>query len=99
MFAMLGVDAVLRLVMIERRIAQKWLDAEAVHTNRIDVRPDFDSPTSLTWCLEFFDTSHTRTGTGNETTDKGPISSQVPYHQISPDTKTSAVVSNARRSR
>ncbi|MCJ1397685.1 hypothetical protein MMC11_000881 [Xylographa trunciseda] len=84
MSAMLGVDAVLRLVMIEKRVAQKWLDAEAVQTNTPDVYPKFDSPANLTACPESSDTSYTMTGNGNETTNEGPLSSQTPHHQLLP---------------
>ena len=74
MFAMLGVDAVLRLVMIEKRVAQKWLEAEAVQPDTSDVR--------LTPCPKPFDTSHTTIGNGDETTNEASPSSQILHHHL-----------------
>ena len=39
-FAMLGLDALLRLAMIERRVAQKWLEAAVVNADVPNVCPD-----------------------------------------------------------
>ena len=59
MFAMLGMDAVLRLVMIEKRVAQKWLEAEAVQPDTPSVIEGTDSPASPTPFPECSDTSNT----------------------------------------
>ena len=86
MFAMLGMDAVLRLVMIEKRVAQKWLEAEAVQpdTLDLDVRHESDLPASLTPCPEPPDTSYTMTGNSDEATNGAPPSSQILRHQLPP---------------
>lgn len=83
MFAMLGVDAVLRLVMVEKRVAQRWLEAEAVQPDSTDVCPESDLPANLTPCPESSDTSYTMTGNGDETTNGAPPSRQF-LHQLSP---------------
>lgn len=84
MFAMLAVDAVLRLVMIEKRVAQKWLEAEAVQPDATDVRPESDPPASLTPFSESFDTSCTMTGNDDETTKGAPPSMQILHHELPP---------------
>ena len=84
MFAMLGVDAVLRLIMIEKRVAQKWLEAEAVQPDTPNDCHESDSPASLTPCPEPSDTSCTMTGNGDETTDGAAPSSQILHHQLPP---------------
>jgi MFS family permease len=84
MFAMLAVDAVLRLVMVEKRVAQKWLEAEAVQPDATDGRPESDPPASLTPCSESFDTSCTMTGNGDETTKEAPPSRQILHHELPP---------------
>lgn len=84
MFAMLGVDAVLRLVMIEMRVAQKWLEAEAVQSDPPDVRPESASPASVTPCPKSSDTSYTMTGNGDETTNGAPPSSRILHCQLPP---------------
>ncbi len=84
MFAMLGVDAVLRLVMIEKRVAQKWLEAGPVQPDLPDVRPKSDSPASLTLCPESSETSDTMTGNRGEATYQAPPSSQILPHRLSP---------------
>jgi MFS family permease len=82
MFAMLGVDVVLRLVMIEKRVAQKWLEAEAVQPETLDVRPESDSPASLTPCPESSDISNTMTRNGDERTNRVPPSSQILHYRL-----------------
>jgi MFS family permease len=94
MFAMLGVDLVLRLVMIEKRVAQKWLEAEAVQPQTFDVHPESDSPESLTLCPESFDISNTMIGNGderatgdertkvNERTNGAPLPNQILHYQL-----------------
>ena len=47
MYGMLGVDAVLRLVMIEKRTAQKWLETGTVQSEIVD-GPEPGSTTSST---------------------------------------------------
>ena len=84
MFALLGVDAVLRLVMIEKRVAQKWLEAERVQSDPPDVCPKTDSPASPTPCPESSDTSNTMTENGDETTNGARPSSQIVHHQLPP---------------
>lgn len=84
MFAMLGMDAVLRLVMIEQRVAQKWLEGETVQPEPPDNRSKLNSPASLTLCPEVSGTTHTVTVNGDETTHEAPSSSQNQDHQFSP---------------
>ena len=84
MFAMLGVDALLRLVMIEKRVAQKWLEAEAVQSETPKVIPEADSPASPTPCPKASDTSSTMTGHGDETTNGARPSSRILHHQLPP---------------
>jgi MFS family permease len=82
MFAMLGMDLVLRLVMIERRVAQKWLNAEAVQPEIFDVRPESDSPASLTPCPDSSEIINTMTGNGDERANGAPPSSQSLYWRL-----------------
>ena len=86
MFAMLGVDAVLRLVMIEKRVAQKWLEAEAVQPDTPNVIAETDSPASPTPCPESSGTSTSKmmTGNGGETANGARPSSQFLHHRIPP---------------
>jgi MFS family permease len=78
---------VLRLVMIEKKVAQKWLDAEAVQPDTLDVRPESASPSpaSLIPCPESSDISNTVTGNGDEGTNAvTPPSSLIPHHRLPP---------------
>ena len=84
MFAMLGVDAVLRFVMIEKRVAQKWLEDEAVQPGTPNVFPKTDSPVSPTACPESSDNSNTMRGNGDEPTNEARPSSQFLHHQLPP---------------
>ena len=84
MFAMLGVDALLRLVMIEKSVAQKWLEAEAVQPEIPHIIPEADSPASPTPCPEASDTSSAMTGHGDETTNGARPSSRILHHQLPP---------------
>ena len=84
MFAMLGVDAVLRLIMIEKRIAQKWLEAEAVQLEIPNGFPETDPPASLTPCPASSDISSTMAGHCNEPTNEAPPSRQILHHQLPP---------------
>ena len=52
MFAMIGVDFVLRLVMIEKKYAQKWSKADDNHPNAPDTRCQSRSPATVTTNLE-----------------------------------------------
>ena len=84
MFAMLGIDAVLRLVMIEKRVAQKWLEAEAVQTDTPNVRRESNSTASLAPCPNSSETSYTMTRNSDETTNRAPPSSQFLRHRLPP---------------
>ena len=84
MFAMLGVDAVLRLVMIEKRVAQKWLDAEAVRPGTPDDYHESNPPVSSSPCSEPADTSWMGTRNGVETTNGAPPSTLGTQHRIPP---------------
>ena len=84
MFAMLGVDAVLRLVMIERRVAQKWLDAEAVQPGTPNDYHEFNPPMSSFPCSESADTSCMGTRNGDEATNGAPPSILATRHRLPP---------------
>ena len=85
MFAMLGVDAVLRLVMIEKKVAQKWLEAEAVHSGSRNIRPESDLIANLTPCPEPSHTSYKMAeGNDEETTRSASPSNQILRHQLPP---------------
>jgi MFS family permease len=82
MFAMLAIDAVLRLVMIEKRVAQKWLKAEAVQPDATNIRPKSDGSASLTHCPESFDTSYTMAKNGDKTTNGALPSRQILHCEL-----------------
>ena len=84
MFALLAIDAVLRLIMIEKKVAQKWFGAESVQPDPIDVRPEPDLPTSLTPCPESFDTSSTLKEIGVQTTIEATPSRHILYYKLPP---------------
>ena len=84
MFAMLGVDVVLRLVLIEKRVAQKWLKAEAVQLETQIADPNSDSPVSLASGPNPSNLPCTVTGNGDETTNGPSPSSQIMHHQSPP---------------
>jgi MFS family permease len=84
MFALLAIDAVLRLIMIEKKVAQKWFGAESVQPDPIDVRPEPDLPTSLTPCPESFDTSYTLKEIGGQTTIEATPSRHILYYKLPP---------------
>ena len=84
MFAMLGVDAVLRLVLIEKRVAQKWLKAEAVQSETQIADPNSGSPASLASCPNPSNISCTMTVNGDETANGPPPSSQIMRYQFPP---------------
>jgi len=84
MFAMLGLDAVLRLVMIEKRVAQKWLEAEAVQPSETsDIRPESNPPASPTPCTESSEDSNTMAENGDKRTNGvPPPSSQILHDRL-----------------
>ena len=82
MFAMLGVDAVLRLVLVEKSVAQKWLKAEAVQLETQIAAPCSDSPASLASCPNPSNIPCTITENGDETTNGPPPLSQIMDHQF-----------------
>ena len=84
MFAMLGVDAVLRLVLIEKRVAQKWLKAEAVQLETQTADPNSNFPASLASCPNPSNIPCTMTENGDEKTNGPPPSSQIMRHQFPP---------------
>ena len=84
MFAMLGVDAVLRLVLIEKRVAQKWLKAEAVQLETQIADPNSGSPASLASCPNPSNVPCTMTENGDETTKGPPPSSQIMHPEFPP---------------
>lgn len=84
MFALLAIDAVLRLIMIEKKVAQKWFGAESVQPDPTDVLPEPDLPTSLTPCPESFDTSSTLKEIGVQTTIEATPSRHILYYKLPP---------------
>ena len=84
MFAMLGVDAVLRLVLVEKRVAQKWLKAEAVQLETQIAAPSSNSPASLASCPNPSNIPCTITENGDETTNGPPPLSQIMHHPFPP---------------
>ena len=84
MFAMLGVDAMLRLIMIEKRVAQQWLEAEVVHSETPNLFLETDPLASPTSQSESSDTSSTMVGYCDEPKNGAPPSSQVLHHQLPP---------------
>lgn len=84
MFAMLGVDAVLRLVLIEKKVAQKWLEAEAIQPGTQIADPKSDFPASVVSCPDSSNTPCTMTGNVDKTTSGPPPLSQIMHHQFPP---------------
>ena len=72
MFAMLGVDAMLRLVMIEKRTAQEWLLIQTVQGVTVDARPKPGSPARFTQCPETSGTSCAEKKSDGVAVDKAP---------------------------
>ena len=77
MFTILGLDALLRLAMIERRVAQKWMEAPAADVDTSNVNSKSDSPTSLTQCPPI-------RGNSDETAGEIPRSRLMLHHQLPP---------------
>lgn len=84
MFAMLGLDAVLRLVMIEKRVALKWAEAEAVQADTPDVHPKSDSAASLAPCPGHSASVCAMVGESHVTIDEAPSPPSQLHHQLSP---------------
>lgn len=84
MFAMLGVDVVLRLVLIEKRVAQKRLKAEAVEIETQVADPNSDFPASLASCRNPSNIPCTMTENGDETTNGPPPLSLTMHLQFPP---------------
>jgi MFS family permease len=84
MFALLAIDAVLRLVMIEKKVAQKWIAAELVRSDTTDIRPEPDLPTSLSPCPESPNSSYTMKGNGNKTTIEARPSRKILHYKLPP---------------
>jgi MFS family permease len=84
MFALLAIDAVLRLIMIEKKVAQKWFGAESVQPDPTDVHPEPDLPTSLPPCPESFDTSYKLKEIGGQTTIEATPSRRILYYKLPP---------------
>ena len=77
MFAMLGLDALLRLAMIEKRVAHTWLEAAAVDADTPNVPSKPHSPTSLTPCPPV-------RGNGDETAGEIPHARLILHHPLPP---------------
>ena len=84
MFAMLGVDLVLRLSMVEKRAAKKWLEAEVVQPNTANVCAESDSPASMTPCPESSSNHYTRPESDAERTNGAPLPNQILHHRLPP---------------
>ena len=84
MFAMLGVDAVLRLVMIEKRVALKWAEAEAVQSDTLEVHPKLDSAARLAPCPDQSATSCAMAEDSNGMINGAPSPPSQLHHQRSP---------------
>ena len=83
-FAMLAVDAILRVVMIEKRIAQKWLEVEIVQPDTPNDRLECNSLAIRTPCPEPSDTSNIITGSGYEARNGAPPSTQAVHGRLRP---------------
>ena len=70
MFAMLGVDTLLRLVMIERKVAQKWLEDETVQPRTSDKHLESGTLKSSIPCVEMSPTSCTVAESGDKIKDQ-----------------------------
>ncbi|KAF4634824.1 hypothetical protein G7Y89_g3273 [Cudoniella acicularis] len=85
MFAMLAVDAMLWLAIIEKRVARRWLGAEAVQPSGTNIR--FDPPAGLVPYPESSDPTYTMIGNGNgmintNGTSRAPPSRQILRHDL-----------------
>ena len=77
MFAMLSLNALLRLAMIERKVAQKWLEVMAENADTPNVHSKSDSPTSPTPCPPIRENE-------DKTDSELPHSSLILRHQLPP---------------
>lgn len=84
MFAMLGVDALLRLVMIERKVAQKWRDDQTVPPRTSDKHLESDGLASPMSCTEMPAASCAMAESGDKITDRDAVSSPSQHRQSSP---------------
>lgn len=84
MFAMLGVDAVLRLAMIEHRVAKKWLEAEAVDPEKVDVGPKSDTSATSTPSSESASITHATTENCAEAAHDAAPSGRALYYRFPP---------------
>ena len=75
MFTILGLDALLRLAMIERRDAQKWMETPAADVDTSNVNSKSDSPTSLTQGPPI-------RGNGDEIASEIPRSRLILHHHL-----------------
>ena len=82
MFAMLGMDAVLRLVMIEKKAAQRWIETEVVQPDSSDALPKTQSPLNLTPSPEPPNTVNGVTGFNNKTPNIKSHYIQKSYHHV-----------------
>ena len=79
-FAMLGVDAMLRLIMVEKSVAQTWLDAGAAQSDKVDDRSKSDLPANQTRCPKSSEISHTTTDNSDKATQGASPSSHFWEH-------------------
>ena len=84
MFAMLGVDAVLRLVMIEKKDAQKWLEVEAPRSDLPDTSCKSNSPMSTSSFPEFPDTACATAENRNKLTKEVSLRRPMGNHRLPP---------------
>ena len=78
MFALLGVDAVLQLVMIDRRTAKKWLEIQAVQDGTVDIRPMSGSPAH---CPEVSESPQAEAKNDGVAVDEAPLQSRTLHHE------------------
>ncbi|KAI4158828.1 MAG: hypothetical protein LQ342_007125 [Letrouitia transgressa] len=79
---MLGVDAVLRLIFIEKKVAQKWLEAEPVQPDTPNIRLESNSLADLNPCPEPSTTAYLMIRNCDETTNEAPPSSQALHKRV-----------------
>ena len=84
MFAMLGVDTLLRLVMIEKKVAQKWLEDEDVQPQTSDKHLELDILASSKPCVEISRASCTTAANGDKDTDQEAPSTPTQHRQLPP---------------
>ena len=82
-FAMLGVDAMLRLIMVEKSVAQTCLGAEAAQSDRIDDRSKSDLPANQTRCTKSSEIFYTATDDSDKATQGASLSGHLRQHPFS----------------